>query len=650
MRFFAQLIAVVLLATGVAAHAFAKDTTEAEAEMDKTVVTATRTEVSLKDAPGAVSVITAEEIKDLPANDILDIVRNTAGVSLTGRGVGGRAVISIRGLESRSTLILIDGKRIPTSDPVFGHSDYEQSWVPIEAIDRIEVVRGPLSALYGSEAMGGVINIITRKSGDTWQGSARVGGGVRDDNNGGENQTYAAYISGPVVKKKLGLALSAEYINDEDTPDQDTPQYSEIEGKEVFSTTATLTFSPTENHRFDADINVTTDDRTNFTSSRGRDYKGLYDLDKMVYGLSWHGTMGPVRSRVQGYRSDIEKNSKRHYADGERTDYPEQLINDVIDAQASFSIASNLITLGGEWRREELESTTLTIDKDDVVHQALFIQDELSLFGNRLLLTPGLRWDNHEEFGSELSPRLYAVVKATDRLNIKAGYGHAFRAPTIKQISEGYEANSGPHTFLGNPDVEPEISDAYEVGVEYFGDNVFVRVIGFYNDIEDLIDWDRIGSTGPGGRFGIFEASNIAEAETKGVETEIGITLPAGFEIEAAYTYLVAEDTENDVRLTEKPRHSISGKLSHHLESFGLSTSVRVQHIADQVLENDDDELEEVPDYTLLHFSIRKQLMKHFEIQLGVDNITDVRLADESELYQYEERGRFYYANLRYNF
>lgn len=498
--------------------------------------------------------------------------------------------------------------------------------------------------------MGGVINIITKKSSDTWHGSVRMGGGVRDDDNGGENQTYAADVAGPLIKEKLGLALSAEYINDEDTPDPDVPEYTEIEGKEVFSTTGTVTFTPTENHAFTVDVNVTTDDRTNFTTSRGRDYEALYDLDKTVYGLGWRGVIGPTISKIQAYHSDIEKNSIKHYDDGEDTDYPEKLINDVLDAQTSVSIASNLITLGGELRKEELESTALLDDSDNVTHQALFIQDELSLFGSRLLLTPGVRWDDHEAFGSEVSPRLYVVYKVTDRINVKAGYGHAFRAPTIKQISEGYESSSGPHTFRGNPDVEPETSDAYEAGVEYFGDNVFARAICFYNDIENLIDWDRIGSTGPGGAFGIYEASNIDEAETQGLEAEIGITLPKGFDISAAYTYLDAKDTGNDVRLTGKPRHSISGKLKYDLDRIGLSAALRAQFIGDQVLENDDDALEDVPDYTLWHFSLRQNFLKHFEVQLGVDNIGDVRLADKSDMFAYEERGRFYYANLRYHF
>jgi outer membrane receptor for ferrienterochelin and colicins len=619
----------------------------AEAEMEKTVVTATRTEVSLKEAPGAITIISAEDIKDMTANDIMDIVRETAGVSLIGRGVGGRTVVSIRGLESRQTLILIDGKRVAASDPVFGHSDFEQNWVPIESIERIEVVRGPLSALYGSEAMGGVINIITKKATGQWHGSVKAGGGVRADDNGGENLSYGAYLAGPLAKDKIGLDISAEYIRDENTPDPDDSQYTEIEEKEVSSVSARLTFTPTKNHTLEAGLTLVSDERRRDTVSRGNNYEDIYGLDKTIYSLDWQGTIGPARSSVTLYRSDIDKDGRKEYESGAVTEYPERLINDVLDAQTTFGIGSNLLTLGAEFRKEELESTSLLEGRDEVTHQALFIQDELPLFGDRLLLTPGVRWDDHETFGSEVSPRLYALYKITDRINLKAGYGHAFRAPTVKQVSEGYYAANGPHIFLGNPDVEPEKSNAYEVGAEYFGKNMFARAIFFYNAIDNLIAYDQIGTDGSSR---IYIAANVDKAETRGAETEVGVTLPHGFELSAAYTYLDAEDTENDVRLTGKPRHSVSAKLKHSWAAWGLSSSLRVQYIGDQVLEDDDGELEETPDYALWHFSARKQLPMDIEVQVGVDNITDVRLADETDLFAYEERGRFYYANLRYSF
>jgi outer membrane receptor for ferrienterochelin and colicins len=530
---------------------------------------------------------------------------------------------------------------------VFGHSDFENNWVPIEAIERIEVVRGPLSALYGSEAMGGVINIITRKSTDAWHGSARIGGGVRADDNGGESRSYGVQVAGPIVAGKLGLGLSAEHIHDESTPDKDAPEYDEIEAKEVSTFGARLTFTPSDTHTFDAEVALTADDRDRETESRGSAYTDLYDLDKTITSLSWNGTIGPTRSTVKMYRSDVDKMSRKEYASGSVTDYPERLVNDVVDAQTSFALGINLLTIGGEFRKETLESTSLTSGEDSVTHQALFLQDELPLFGDRLLLTPGLRWDDHEAFGAEVSPRIYALYKITDRINLKAGYGHAFRAPTVKQVSEDYASTSGPHIFLGNPDVEPETSDAYELGVEYHGGRIFARAMLFYNTIDNLIAYELIDS---GSSPRTYQATNVEEAETQGVETELGVTLPHGFELSAGYTHLDAKDTENDERLEGKPRHAINAKLGYRMAALGLSAALRVQYIGDQVFENDDDELEEAPDYALWHLSVRKRILEHVELQVGIDNIADVRLADETDLYDYEERGRFYYANLRYDF
>ena len=638
------------LLTGItAAFAFPAHARAAadETRIETTVITATRTDTAIKDAPGAVTVVTAEDIRDMAANDILDIVRESAGVSLIGRGVGGRSVISLRGLESQQTLILVDGRRVAASDPVFGHSDFEQNWVPIESIERIEVVRGPQSALYGSEAMGGVINIITRKSTGEWNGSVRVGGGLADDGNGGVRQQYGANIAGPLIGNKLGLSLSAEYLYDEDIPDEDMPAYTEIEEKEATSVNAGMRFSLNDNHTLTFDINVVQDDRNRNTVSRGTDYEDCYALDKIIYGLGWQGTTGPVQSRVSVYRSDIDKDSIKIYETGTVTLNPEKLTNDVLEAQSTFATGRHLWTFGGELRKEELASSSLRSGEDSVTHQAWFGQDEFSLLGGRLLLTPGLRWDDHESFGTQLSPRLYALYKITDLLTLKAGYGQAFRAPTVKQVSEGYHATSGPHTFVGNPDLGPETSDTYECGVEYFGENLFARAMFFFNSIEDLITYEQL-AVDNGRRT--YRAVNLDEVETQGFETELGIGLSRNFFLSTAYTYLEAEDTQNGRRLEGKPRHSLNAKLKYTTSSKDLTAALRVQYIADQVLENGQDALEGVPDYALWHLSMRKTLWGGLEAQLGVENIGDVRLSEKSDLFAYEERGRLYYANLRYAF
>ena len=617
-------------------------------------VTATRSEVSLQDAPGSITIIGKEDLADLPDGDLLGAIRETSGVSLIGRSVGGRKSISIRGMDSRHSLILVDGKRIASSTAIFGHSNFENNWLTSENIERIEIVKGPLSALYGSEAIGGVVNIITKPiSTKDWSFGFNTGGGVTDDDGGG-NGHVNAYTSGPLIQDRLGLYLSAGYNRDDDTPSEENPLVSEIEGIETYTLSSKIAFTPNQNHTLELAVDLVDEERWRNTN-RGRNfYRSEYEVDKGMYSLSWRGTVGPTRSVVQAYRSVIEKNSINLFSRG-TTYYPEELTNDVFDAQTTFDVVNNLITLGGELRKEDLESTTLLSGQDDALHSALFVQDELEFF-EKLLVTLGGRFDHHDEFGSEFSPRIYGLYQATDNLNLKIGYGHAFNAPTIKQISEGYFASFGPHSFVGNPDVGPETANNYEIGTEYTTDIFWAKAFYFLNDIEDMIQNTRIGrpQLSPGGgppRF-TYTAKNIAEARTSGVETEVGVALESGFEISANYTFLDAEDRVTDERIAGKPKHTLNAKLGYNLEQYGLSTALRFQFIGDQVLENDarHPELEDVPDYSLWHFSIRKKMFEYFEVQLGVENIGDVRLADKSDLFAYEERGRFFYASLKGTF
>lgn len=128
---------------------------------DTMVVTASATEQNLKDAPASISVITREDLQRKPVQNLKDVLRDVPGVQLTSEG-DNRKGVSIRGLDSSYTLILIDGKRVNSRNAVFRHNDFDLNWVPVDAIERIEVVRGPMSSLYGSDALGGVVNIITK--------------------------------------------------------------------------------------------------------------------------------------------------------------------------------------------------------------------------------------------------------------------------------------------------------------------------------------------------------------------------------------------------------------------------------------------------------------------------------------------------------
>jgi len=623
----------------------------ASVDQDETiVVSATRTEVSLQDAPGAITVITAVDIADTPARDIVDILSETPGISLRGRGVGGRKTISIRGAENRHTLILINGRRIAASDAVMGHSNYENSWIPLEDIERVEVVRGPLSALYGSEALGGIVNIITKAPTDRWQGSIKLSGGVTSGD-GGNNTNMGATISGPIVADRLGISISVEALHDEPVEDEDNPPFTEIEGREILTFSPKIFLTPFGDHRFELFASYSDEERdlvdSRNVSGVARVRDSLYKLKKYTAGLGWSGTVGPTFSKINLYRSQIDKdtiNTFRH--DGSQTFSPDIATNDVVDAQTSFQLAGQLVTLGGEYRDESIEADSLEQigGKETINHKAVFAQVEIGLLDNRLLLTPGLRYDYHEFFGSEYSPRIYALYKLTDQLNLKAGYGHAFNAPTAKQVSPGYFAFTGPHQFFGNPNVKPEYSDSYEVGIEYFGDKITAKSFYFFSDIKDLIAYNQIGQVG---RVRRYEADNIEKARIQGVETELSFELPHDLRLSTSYTWLDAEDRQSGEPLDGRPEHSAAVKLKHNFAPLGLNSVLRYQYVGKQYYQSG---VDEAPGYSLWHTAVEKTITDQISIQVGVDNIADVRLRDKSEVFPYDERGRFVYTALRGRF
>lgn len=142
----------------------------ADVNEETLVVTASATEQSVKDAPASISVITQQDLQRKPVQNLKDVLRDVPGVQLTNEG-DNRKGVSIRGLSSSYTLILVDGKRVNSRNAVFRHNDFDLNWIPVDAIERIEVVRGPMSSLYGSDALGGVVNIITKKIGQKWTGT-----------------------------------------------------------------------------------------------------------------------------------------------------------------------------------------------------------------------------------------------------------------------------------------------------------------------------------------------------------------------------------------------------------------------------------------------------------------------------------------------
>ncbi|MGP1615787.1 MAG: TonB-dependent receptor plug domain-containing protein, partial [Pollutimonas bauzanensis] len=388
-------------------------------ELSTITVTATMSEHDTRTAPASVTVISKEELEIRNPADLLEAVRGEPGITLAPRQVGGRKTISLRGLEGRHVLTLIDGRRISATDDVVGHSDYQYSWLPMSAVERIEVIRGPMSTLYGSEALGGVINLITRKPTDHWEGSVSLNGSALTDGDSGDHGGSAAvYAAGP-AGDRLILRVNAETARRPKIAEKEDPRYTELEGSKSNTGGLGAILKLTDQQTLDLSYSKGEERRYYDTDSSGVFYENRYNIDRSLADVTWRGDFDSWKGQLRAYRSEIDITNSR--SNGIASTRPQNMKEEVADGFATTTWGSHKLTAGGELRSEALKNAGLVGGKDDALHKALFLQDEFSLT-RQLTLTAGLRYDHHEIFGNEISPRAYLVWEASPDLVIIEAY------------------------------------------------------------------------------------------------------------------------------------------------------------------------------------------------------------------------------------
>ncbi len=619
--------------------------------IDEIVVTATASEQRLRDAPAAMSVISREQLVERPVRDVLDAVREVPGITLTSAAFT-RKRINIRGMDNTHSLFLVDGRRVNASADVIAHSDFELGWIPTEAIERIEVVRGPMSSLYGSEALGGVINIITRPVTDRWSASASASWG-EPSGPGGRDAQAGLYAAGPVVPERLGLRV---YLNRDDraeTPDRADPALSAIEGRRATSGGATLSWTPADQHRIDFSLQRAEDTRERNTRTPGPPQSAVEhlfrdDITRQQVDIHYLGDFTRFSVEAGAYRSRLDRENRR--SQGVTPTAPSRLTDDIAETRVRFEAGRrHFITVGGEFRREQLDDGSFVqTGTERVETRSVFVQDTIDLVPERLSLTVGGRLDDHQRFGSEVSPRAYLIWHATEALTLRGGYGEGFKAPTLKQLSTQFSTFGGGGRFeiTGNPALKPETSKSLEFGALTGLGAMTLEATVFQNTLRDLVQ------TACFANCGVFRQErrtyvNVAEARIRGLETGATISLPLGFEFGGNYTYLDARDRERDARLAERPRHTLTSRLGW--QNGAWSAHTRAQRIGSQLRDLQGQALKK-PHYTLWHAGAAFALNEQVTLRAGVENITNERLAERSALFDFEERGRFVYVGTNVSF
>lgn len=627
--------------------------------LDPVVVTASAREQAIREAPASISVITREELERRPFVNLQDAVRTLEGVSVVGGGANDKD-ISIRGLPGEYTLIMVDGRRQSTRETMNRGTGGVQSNLipPLNAIERIEVVRGPMSSLYGSDAIGGVINIITRKVPATWGGSLSLGAIVPQDSDEGDTRQAGFWLGGPIKTDTLGLQVFGKLTDrDEDRIFYPGSLTSGAFGSTDRNLTARLSVTPSREHAFTVEAG-----HSEFSQERrpGRSIAATAaaqetEHERRHWALTHEGQW-PIGSSMLALYQEVGK--QRNWTNDVRSAVVPEVTNTVLDGQLSLPFARHLLRLGTQYshaevdgmgRQDSIPGYPGNIDGVTVKSWALFAEDDFFLT-ERLTLTGGLRLDDHENFGTHWTPRLYAVYKLSDTITLRGGAAKGFKAPTIRQTAPGYCMTTGgqtgnvspPGTLCGNPDLEPETSVTQEVGIRYDTPRgVSLSGTLFNNDFRNKVASYDTGVADPlVPSRNIYVYDNIDKVKLRGVELAAAWPLARAWRLSGNYTYTDSERQGGgepafdggslDGRPLDKtPEHVLNAQVdwtpTEPLALYARMTYLGKQYWA--AFRNGAMNVREREGSTTFDLGGRYQVRRNLALNLALLNVTDRQVA-----------------------
>ncbi|MBW1961720.1 MAG: TonB-dependent receptor [Deltaproteobacteria bacterium] len=629
-------------------------------KMQEVVVTATRSERSPDRIGGnTATVITAEDVEAKKQMTVQALLKAVPGLDVVANGgLGTRTSVFIRGADAKNTLVLVDG--VMFNDPSSPTRSADFGNLTIDNIDRIEVVRGPLSVLYGSNATAGVVNIITKKG----HGKPRINIGVE----GGSYSTWKIYGTGAGAYRNFNFSVSGSrtetggfsIANDDNKRILHNGNTSEKDGWE--NTTLTGRFGVDISSDFD--INATVrylDSRTeldDFFSGNFPDFNAGYAVDQVDFDpatfLSAPNPDGSKKQRVDNQNLVYKLNLHNFFFDRivESTLYLQgsDLNRDGFDAdgiasfdfdgkshefgwQGSFNHKDiNILHLGAGYFKEFLESGSSSLDEDQDI-TSFWIQDQL-LIGDGFDIVGGIRYDDHERAGSAATFRIspaYTLSKTGSTL--KASFGTGFRAPSLFELFSDY----------GNENLKEEKSRGWDVGFEQalFEDKIRFGLTYFEMRFEDRIDFD----------LSTYTYNQLTgDTKTKGVETFLRCTPAEDLNILLNYTYTDTEDPEGEP-LVRRPENKVSFTARYRFFEKGTLNLdilwVDERKTISSARDVNGNRVEKLNAYTLVNLSAYYDLFESLQLYGRVDNLFD-------EFYEhawsYATPGISAYGGIRYNF
>lgn len=629
-------------------------------ELDETVVSAAGFEQDVREAPASVSVIDSKELSTKPVRDLGTAVGDVPGVDIDQTKMG-NATISIRGFDAGYTLILQDGHRQNFSDAMMDNGfDPTTSFLPPTGmIERIEVLRGPASTVWGTDAVGGVVNVITKKHVDELTGSLTIEGTLQEHRKDYGNRGGASFFFGiPMVDNSLTLMLRGRYSFHEDVgmtnPAGKFAGHSSTEGyNSNFGARLNWTIDP---HNFTfADVDFSRFSGGSMSTSRKSvkaqrwyhkynttlGHEGDYSFGRTETYFQWNAL------QLMKTKTSLTQNSAANAAASES----HGSFSDPLKETLSYTLSTKVIlpydlgeagsmkvTVGLEGNYEEFQDYTAATEagsrRYDQTILAGFAEAEYFI-SDEWIATAGARYQWSDMFGSHVAPRAYLVFKPAEWISFKGGVAAGYKTPNVRQVvNTYYEGSEAGDRSWGNPDLKPEESWSYELSTTVdIGSLAQVTFGGFYTDFKNLIASEEMTDTGYCSSTSCdTRLINHGKVRAQGIELLFKTASFSGFKFSGGYTLTdaeIKEGADSGERPNELPRHSL--QLRADYENGPFSAYLKSTSKWDMICNNTKTGIgvgNKYNNYTILDLGATYVLQKHHRFSVAVNNLLDKDMTD----------------------